>query len=77
MFRNFKDNILRFIEVKSGRFTAGPGTNVGNTGTTKHGSKVIENGKRQNVHTIRIQVRTEASINCLGETQGPAPCCFV
>jgi len=26
---------------------------------------------------IKFRVRTEASINCLGETQGPAPCCFV
>jgi len=26
---------------------------------------------------LKFRVRTEASINCLGETQGPAPCCFV
>ena len=34
-------------------FTTGPGTSGGNTGTTKHGSKNIENGKRQDVHTIK------------------------
>jgi len=26
---------------------------------------------------IKLQVRAEAITNCLGETQGPAPCCFV
>ena len=27
--------------------------------------------------SLKFRVRTEASIDCLGETQGPAPCCFV
>ena len=27
--------------------------------------------------SLKFRARTEASINCLGKTQGPAPCCFV
>jgi len=26
---------------------------------------------------LKFRARTEALTNCLGETQGPAPCCFV
>ena len=57
------------MKFGQGAFTTGPGTNVGKPGTTKHGSKDIENGKRQDVHTIKTDGLHCDAVLRLGQDQ--------
>ena len=57
IFRDLKDNILRWIEIKSGALhMTGLGINVGkNRDSDRMGRKDIENGKKESVLITNVQ----------------------